>query len=508
MNLPYNPEDLYHKKISKHFLYRLFFPRNIVLVGASVKTKLDLMAYLTAYKAFGYGTERLPNIYPVNPKYEGKLLWNRWKFYKDLNSIPEAIDLVICAVKAPYTPNILRECIEVNAKFLVIFSSGFSEVGKEGQSYSNEVKQILRESNYKSTRVIGPNCFGPLNSQYNLNFNRTVLKLYSGGFSFCSQSGGFCHRIIEYSEKRGLGLNFGISVGNMIDLDINDFLMFFSMDPKTKVIGFYLESVQTQEKGRKFMENLKKVCKKKPVVIFKGGRSEIGSASCKSHTGAIAGASEIYDSVFKQVNALSVKNSEEFFDISYALLHLFPDHLPKGSNACALVPGGGSTVELGDVLSEEGGLSFPKLSSETQQKLAEMFFEVNTCFRNPIDLGAYGHVPDKITDALKLADKEDRIDILIPIFFLSRITDGPLTYDGFAAAFGRSLGRKFKPKKTDKIVCLIPIVDRMDEKTITELKGLKKALNKYHILHFPSLNRLARSIKNILDYSQFRKKRS
>jgi acyl-CoA synthetase (NDP forming) len=496
MTLPYDPNDSYHRELSKNFLYPLFFPKNICLVGASINPKLDLMAYLTAYKEFGYGTDRLPNIYPINPKYEGKLLWNRWKFHKDLNSIDEPLDLVICAVKSSLAPQILKDCFEVNAKFLVIFSSGFSEVGEKGINYTNEIKKILKESEYKSTRVIGPNCFGPLNSQYNLNFNRTVLELPQGGFSFFSQSGGFAHKIIEYSEHRGIGLNFGISVGNMIDLDMNDFIEFYAMDPKTEVIGLYLESVKNREKGRKFIQNLKSVNEKKPIIVFKGGRTDIGDSCCRSHTGAIAGSHHIYDAIFKQTRTISVKNSEQFFDLIHTLLNLFPEKIPKGRNACVLVPGGGSTVEVGDGF-REVGLNFPILSTETQRKLLEMFFGVNTNFRNPVDLGAYGHVPDRILDAVKLVSKEEDIHIIIPIFFLSRITDGPLIYDNFAAAFGRSLGRI--NRKIDQSIFLIPVLDRYDEKTLNEMTGLKKALKKYHIPFFPTANRLSIALKYLLN---------
>lgn len=491
----------YHSNLSKHFLYRLFFPRNIALIGATLSPKIDLTVYLRAYKAYGYGITRDPKIYPVNQKYEGKLLWELWKFYKDLKSIPEPIDLVICAVRAEHVPDVLKECIDANAKFLVIFTSGFSEVGERGISYAKEIKSIL-ENHPDSTRIIGPNCFGPLNSQINLNFNETVLNLYKGWFSFFTQSGGFAHRIIEYSEYRGLGLNFGISVGNMMDLNMNDFLQFFALDPKTSVIGFYLESVQEQIEGRKFMTNLKEITKVKPIVIYKGGMTEIGAKSCQSHTGAIAGSAHIYQAMFKQTNAILVNNTEEFFDVSYLLTNVFPQKLPKGLNICALGPGGGASVEMADIFCT-AGFSFPELSQETQAKLTDIFYDINTIFHNPLDLGTYGHMPDRLLDAIKLVNKEKQIDIIVPIFYLSRLAGGTIVYDGFARDFARSLGRL--NKKTDKLICLVYIVDRDDLRTINELHCLKKALDKFGVPHFPSLNRLVKALEYVSKFCRILK---
>jgi len=496
-------EQKYLSDLSRNPLYRLFFPRNIALVGASFSPRMDLIVYLNAYRAFGYGVTRDPKIFPVNPKYEGKILYNLWKFYKNLKSILEPIDLVICAVRAERVPDILKECIEANAKFLVIFSSGFSEVGERGLSYTNEVKEILK-NHPNSTRVIGPNCFGPLNSQYNLNFNETVVNLYQGGFSFFTQSGGFAHKIIEYSEKRGLGLNFGISVGNMIDLNMNDFIEFFAIDPKTSVIGFYLESVQTQEAGTAFIGNLKRISRIKPVVIYKGGKTEIGTKSCQSHTVAIAGSAHIYEAVFKQTNTISASNTEEFFDVSYLLTKIFPNKLPKGRRVCVLGPGGGATVELGDLFSA-AGFSFPGISPETQTTLTEIFFDVNTCFRNPLDLGTIGHFPDRLVDTTKLILRENAIDIVIPIFYLSRLTGGPLVYEGFASDFARSMGRA--NKKTDKLLCLIVIVDRDDQRTMREEISLNKTLDKFGVPHFPSINRLVKALAHVNNFTDKKNKR-
>ena len=58
-----NEENIkYRKKLSKHFLYPLFFPKNIVIVGASTKPNMGVSLYLDTYKKYGYGiNSKLPN---------------------------------------------------------------------------------------------------------------------------------------------------------------------------------------------------------------------------------------------------------------------------------------------------------------------------------------------------------------------------------------------------------------------------------------------------------------
>ena len=483
----------YQEELSNHPLFRLFFPRNIVIVGASQNTNMGVSFYLNTYKKYGFGIKKRPYVYPVNPKYDGKKIFGLWKCYSDLKSIPESIDIVLCCINARYVSELLKECIKVKAKFLVIYSSGFSEVGKRGISYSNEIKKILKGN--KTTRVIGPNCFGSFNSQINLNISQ-FADLYPGNFSLFSQSGGFANRTVEYSKKRGVGINLGISVGNMIDLEMNDFIEFFSIDKKTHVIGCYLETVRDMKTGQKFLGNLRRITKEKPVIILKGGKNSMGARSALSHTGSIAGSNKIFDTVFKQSGVINVNSSIEFYDISYLLSTLCPDKLLKSKNTCLIVPGGGNAVEMADILGNI--LKFPEVSKHTQDKLTNLLYDVNTCFNNPIDVGAYGILPEMILNTIKLILKEDIFDNIIIVLEVSRIIGLQFGYNKFTGMFARSLGRL--SRKTEKNFFLLPMVDEDNEITIRELNTLKENLNKYRIPHFPSIDRLAKSLEYLIKY--------
>ncbi|MHA1266058.1 MAG: CoA-binding protein [Candidatus Helarchaeota archaeon] len=483
--------------VEDHFLYRLFYPRNIAVVGASPTPNMGVSLYLDTYKKYGYGTERPPRIYPINPKYTHKKIYNLWKCYPSLRSVPEPIDVVLCCINARYVADLLRECDEVQAKFLVIYSSGFSEVGERGMANTRALKQVLET--HPVTRVIGPNCFGAINAQIDLNFNQ-FAPLLQGDLSIFSQSGGFANSLVERSVSRGIGLNVGLSVGNMIDVDMNDFLEYCLHDPLTKVIGFYLESLQTREKADRFLKLLKQVTPQKPVIILKGGLTPRGSHACRSHTGAMAGNAVLYQAAFKQAGAIMVRNSIEFYDLAHLLSMMFPDFLVKGTKTCVMVPGGGASVEIADVLTE-AGVEFPDLSPTTQAKLVNLLQNVNTSFSNPIDTGAYGILPEFFLQALEFILQYESLDLLIPVLQVSRIQRLGTHYRKFTRSFARSLGRLLR--RHPQALILVNRVDRELKDIIQENNRLKELLYKLKIPHIPSIPRLKNALAYFFQYARY-----
>jgi len=286
----------------------------------------------------------------------------------------------------------------------------------------------------------------------------------------------------------------------MIDVDMNDFLEFCLQDPQTHVIGFYLESLQTKEKAQYFLKLLKQTTPQKPVVILKGGTTQRGAKSCLSHTGAIAGAATLYKAALEQAGAIVVKNSIEFYDIAHFLSMLLPDKLPKGNKTCAMVPGGGASVEIADLLSD-AGLEFPDLTAKTQKNLVHLLQEINTSFSNPIDTGAYGILPEFFLQAIKLLLKEKEIDLFLPYLQVSRIQRLGTAYRQFAGSFARSLGRL--TRTTTKPIILINRVDRELEDIIRENNKLKEILYRLQIPHIPTIPRLQAVIPYLLKYSKF-----
>ncbi|MFW9771577.1 MAG: CoA-binding protein, partial [Candidatus Thorarchaeota archaeon] len=256
----------------------LFYPKTIAFIGASEQSKFGSMLYLNSFKSSRW----VSSFYPVNPKHDKVL---DWKSYKSILDVPVPIDTVYISVKTEIIPYVLKECVEKEIPWVIIFSSGFSETGnKEGLELEYNLRNIIKGSR---TRIIGPNCLGPYNAETGMAFSFTSPLVIPGSISFMSQSGGHLSQLIEVSSKRDIRLRYGISFGNQIDLNCVDFMRHYRNDDKTKVIAAYLESFGSGD-GHKFFHELKKTTEEKPVIIWKGGYTKDGSRAAFSHTGAIA----------------------------------------------------------------------------------------------------------------------------------------------------------------------------------------------------------------------------
>ena len=117
-----------------------------------------------------------------------------------------------------------------------------------------------------------------------------------------------------------------------------DLLQYLNRDNETKVITLYLEGTK---RGKELMNTLGNM--KKPVVILKNGRTDIGSRAVNSHTGSIAGDDKIYEAVFNQSpGVFRVNNFYEMFNTAQVFA---TQPLPEGKNI-AIITGSGSLGAL------------------------------------------------------------------------------------------------------------------------------------------------------------------
>jgi acyl-CoA synthetase (NDP forming) len=214
-----------------------------------------------------------------------------------------------------------------------------------------------------------------------------------------------------------------VSFGNGIDLDASDFLQYLAADPKTKVIGAYLEGTRD---GTRLFDTMKEVARVKPLVVWKGGRTEAGAQAALSHTGSLASSAAIWSAMLKQAGAIEVRSLEELTD---TLLIFQQFGHGQGSRAAIIGGladgGGGNSVAAGDACMENG-LKVPPLSFETKQKLTELLGEVGSILCNPVDVSQAQFrglatllqamdaiIRDTTTDVVLI---QEDIEILLPIY--------------------------------------------------------------------------------------------
>ena len=265
----------------------------------------------------------------------------------------------------------MQNCAQKKVKNVIIISSGFSEVGNH--KLEEELAKIIEKSNM---RVLGPNVMGYKNSSNGLDASFAYGNARKGNLSLISQSGALGIGMIYLANNEFVGISKIIGVGNKIDIDDDDLIDYFAQDPDTKVVGLYIEAVKD---GRAFMNSIKKC--HKPVLVVKAGISKAGARATASHTGSMAGSDKIYEAAIKQAGGIRCRDIIELFDMARALAGQPP---AQGNRIGIISNGGGLGILLTDAC-EANGLTVPKLSKKTYNKIDKILPDLVKP-NNPVDV--------------------------------------------------------------------------------------------------------------------------
>jgi len=379
----------------------LLNPASIAIVGVSENASRiggRLFKYLVKH---GYqGRFSL-----VNPKYKEL---SGVKCYPNVTDIPVPVDCALVAVPEKYVIPVLNECADNDVKAAVVFSSGFAEMGAQGQEKQNRLKKIAKT---KNIRICGPNCIGLVNfnSHTALSFSQMLEldTLIPGNIGFFSQSGALGGSLVNRAMDMNIGLSYFISSGNEADLEVSDFIKYLVLhDENTNVIAALVEGFKD---GPKFIEAAELAQKHgKPIIMLKTGETEAGKKAAASHTGALVGSDSAIDAVFKQTGVIRVCNYDELLQTA-ALFS--KGRVPKGNRVGILTSSGGGGIIMADYYTKMG-LRIPEPSRQTE-KLASKEIASFGKVANPFDLtGQIFSDPDLFKRCMKLFLDESDFDII------------------------------------------------------------------------------------------------
>ena len=387
-----------------------FTPKSVALVGASATPGKIGRSILDSLVNQDYKGK----VYPINPKV-AKIF--RQKCYPSVDVIPGPVDLVIISVKLSITASILEDCAKKKVHNVIIVSGGGKELGGDRSSMEDEIKKLSIK--YK-IRIIGPNCIGVFNGKNQFDttfFNQTrMIRPKFGPVAFFSQSGTMGISFLESANS--FGLSKMISFGNRSDVDEADMIWYAANDPQTKVIGLYVEGFGD---GRKFINTAKRVMKetKKPIVIWKSGRTAAGAKQAASHTGSLGGSNAMIMGAFKQAGIISVDSYQQLVGVLKALAW---QPSAKGTHVAMTSNGAGPMIGGMDQL-EKFGLTIGKLSPERVKKMKAHFpIAVPIHSGNPADVGG-GATAEDYKFVIQHFMEEKNIDIAMPWFVFQ---DDPL----------------------------------------------------------------------------------
>lgn len=477
----------------------IFYPDSIAFVGASAQIGKWGHTLLTNTISGGFKGE----IYLVNPK--GGTIAGR-KVYKSISEIPGKIDLAVVTIPASGVLDLIPHFKEKNIKNMLLITSGFAETGEEGRKLE---KELVKKTEAAGILVLGPNTMGICNPHTNFYCTGSPVQPMPGSTAVVAQSGNMGVQLLAFADRQGVGIRGFCGSGNEAMVTIEDFLDGFEIDPLTNTVMLYIESVKN---GRRFIESAKRVGKKKPVVMLKGGQSNAGNKAAASHTGALTTDSKVFDAVCRQVGIVKVEQPMDLLDLAAAFSSL---PLPKGNRAAIMTLGGGWGVVTADLCSQFG-LEVPELSLEIIKRI-DKILPPYWSRSNPVDLVGENDtsIPMTVIEELLKWDGCDAVinlGILGRRIFIEHFTDSVLKADpSYSYDFLKSVNEgmeQFESQYIEHIAKLMDIYKKPvfgvslltdeNDQTIYKVKD-----NSFKPIFFQTPERAVKAFSKMYEYQRF-----
>ncbi len=467
-------------KVDFDKLDRAFNPRCVAIVGDSKKGNFHWLRNESTFQG------KLCSV-QVNPESIEGIRELGVENYASLVDIPEPVDLAIVAVPRSVTPAVLEDCIRKDVACVHFFTAGFAETNtEEGIRLERLLTERAEEANL---HVVGPNCRGIFTPGIGLRQIGDQYSGVSGAVGIISQSGGHAMYFVREAHWEGVDVNKSVSFGNGIVLHASDYLEYFGRDPKIKVIGMYVEGVKD---GRRFFRVLREVAARKPVVLWKGGWTADGGRAVASHTASLAVPETVWDAAVRQCGAIRVLGMEGMIDTIKALLHLPP---VIGDRVGVVGGAGGQSIATTDVF-DAAGFRVPQLSEESYAELDEFFSLIGGSYRNPVDTDA-GANRRHLSRVLGIVARDANIDNLV---LLSRVGTFMFSPELREADIAAALDIRQKTEKP--VVAILPYANP------EEMREAREAIPRFQeggVPVFPTMERGASALMNVLDYCRFRR---
>jgi acetyl coenzyme A synthetase (ADP forming)-like protein len=385
-------------------LEALFSPDSVAVIGASINpSKLGYVITDNILK-YGFGGK----VYPINPK-EDEILG--LTAYPSVTDVPGPVDLAVIAVPSTVVASVMKDCGEKGVRAAIVITAGFRETGAEGRKMEREVMAIAEQYGID---VLGPNCLGLIDTNSSLNASFAASMPQHGEVSFMSQSGALCTGVLDWAAVNHVGFSRFVSLGNKGDLNEVDFIRAWKDDPNTKVVMAYLEGVVD---GEAFIEASTELARVKPFVVLKAGTTSAGSRAVSSHTGTLAGSDTAYETAFAKAGILRARSVGDLFAYATALAY---QPLPKGRRVAIVTNAGGPGIMATDAC-EENGLTLPRMSQETVERLREVLPPA-AGFYNPVDVLGDA-LADRYVAALQAVLEDENVDAAIVLLTPQAMTE-------------------------------------------------------------------------------------
>ena len=377
----------------------IFKPKSIAVIGASDR---EGTINRTLFMNLILGNFKGP-VFPVNPRHT---YVHGIRAYKTVEEIPDPVDMAVIIVPRDAVPPVIEGCGRKGVKGLVVITAGYKETGPEGAA---KEKALLDQVKQYGMTMVGPNCFGVMNTQPNVSMNATftMYEPTPGKVGFISQSGALGEILIDRAHRMSLGMTMLASIGNKAQVDGTEILEYWEDEKDIKAILLYMENIG---EPREFSNMARRINRIKPIITLKAGRTPQGAAAATSHTGALADQDAANQAIFEQYGVIQVSSVDRLFEVGSLLVNQPP---PKGRGVAVITNGGGPGILATDALIQEG-LTLPDITEEGKRKLRKAL-RPEASLRNPIDIIAAGGAAEYLA-ALDVVYEQDDIHSVMVLF--------------------------------------------------------------------------------------------
>ncbi|MFC3208967.1 bifunctional acetate--CoA ligase family protein/GNAT family N-acetyltransferase [Aquamicrobium soli] len=323
-------------------------PRSVAVFGASPRAGTVGGILIRNIVEGGFGGE----VWPVNPKH-GEIGGRRC--YARAQDLPGAPDLAVIATPPHTVPGIVADLGARGCRAAVVVTAGLTRESGLRQAMLDAAKPHL-------FRIIGPNTVGLMLPRLKLNASFAHMAAKPGNIALLSQSGAIATSLVDWAADNDVGFSHIVSLGDMADVDVADWLDLLAGDAGTRAIVMYLESVTNP---RKFMSAARAAARIKPVVAVKAGRHELAAKAAATHTGALSGSDRVVDAALSRAGILRVEGLAELF-ASAEIMSRFPPL--ERARVGVVTNGGGAGVLAVDELAGTTA-SLAELSQATIERL-------------------------------------------------------------------------------------------------------------------------------------------
>lgn len=459
---------------------RIFHPRSIALVGVSKDNRKMGSLWAKALIESGFNG----SVYPVNPS-GGEFLGE--KVYSNLKAIPGPVDLVISCIPRAFVLDLLDDCAAKRVSAVHFYTAGFRETGEEQWVHVEE--EMARRAHKGGFRIIGPNCIGVSCPEHKLPYGASSLVGKPGPVGFISQSGGHAGKLMVIGLTRGIGFSKIASIGNCCDLGSADFLEYMAVDPKTNVIGLYLEGPRDIQR---LFQVMRSASERKPVVVWKGGATEAGAKAASSHTGAMRNSAAVWTAALKQAGAIEVRGVDEMADTLLLFQRVGPVEKANLGIICGLTGDGESEALLAADACAAFGIEVFPFTESTRRELLGLDGHASTTFIRPSDISQLSGILQAFERGIELVAADQRVDIIV-------VYENADTLLGLMAKEAADLINGVIVKASQKGSKPIIVVSPPGSRDLERL-DIECRLSEAGIPVYPSMERAAKAVADVRRY--------